>query len=112
MLCRAAAARDRPRALFVSFSSSFSIMIALDLLLIGPMGITGAAVASLVSSVAGFVVALVYYRQLGGAWRLLIPRPTDAALMITTLRHMVASARGRGGREAASDAPAPPSSPC
>jgi O-antigen/teichoic acid export membrane protein len=109
ILTRAAAARGMPRSLFVSFTFSFVIMIALDLVLIRPWGIIGAAAASCVSSALGFVISVVFYLRSGGDWRPLVPRYRDAALMITTVREMVASARGNG-RGADAEAPVPSSS--
>lgn len=105
MLCRAVAARSLPKALFFSFFCSFVTMIALDAVLISRWGITGAAVASLVSSAAGFAVAVGYYLRLGGSSRSLVPRFRDVALILTTLRHMAASAGGASGRKVAADAP-------
>ncbi len=108
ILCRAAAARGRPRPLFVSFLGSFLLMLVLDLVLIGPLGINGAATASLVSSAAGFVVAVVYHLTSGGNGRHLVPRPRDAARLVKTVREMVASARGRGaGKLGPEPRPAP-----
>jgi O-antigen/teichoic acid export membrane protein len=96
ILCRAVAARGTPRPLFVSFTCSFVVMVLLDLVLIGPFGINGAAFASLVSSAAGFVTAVVYYLKAGGDWRPLVPRVGDVARFVTTVREMIASARNRG----------------
>lgn len=105
ILCRAAAARGEPRSLFVSFSCSFVLMVVLDVLLIGPLGIVGAAIASLVSSAVGFFLAILYYVQSGGRLGPLVPRVGDAARFVTTLREMVASVRSRGGGTPAAEAP-------
>lgn len=107
ILCRAAAARGMPRSLFISFSTSFLLMVVLDLIVIGPFGIVGAASASSVSSAAGFILAIVYYFQSGGDWRRLVPRFSDAALILTTLREMLASARRRTSPEALAEPPSP-----
>jgi O-antigen/teichoic acid export membrane protein len=107
ILCRAAAARGRPRSLFVSFSASFFLMVALDLMLIGPFGINGAATASLISSAVGFLISAIYYLREGGHGRPLIPRLGDAVRFVTTVREMVASARRRGPVEGPATTPAP-----
>ncbi len=108
ILCRAAAARGAPRSLFVSFSCSFVIMIALDALLIAPFGIVGAAAASLVSSAVGFLLAILYYAQSGGALHALVPRVGDAAKFVATVREMVGAVRSRGGAAPRADAPPVP----
>jgi O-antigen/teichoic acid export membrane protein len=56
--CRSEAARGRPGVLLVSFTVSLFAMVAGDLLLIPPYGVQGAAVAALISSLAGLGVVL------------------------------------------------------
>lgn len=95
ILCRASAARTVARPLLVSFAASFAIMVLLDVVLIGSFGTVGAAVASLVASVAGFAVAVTYYLRSGSNWRPLVPRMSDVRLMLATLAQLVASLQGR-----------------
>lgn len=111
ILCRAAAARGAPRSLFVSFLCSFVLMVVLDLVLINPLGILGAATASLLSSAVGFTIALVYHLKTDLDWRTLVPRLGDALRLVTTLREMVASARGQGTPPAGTGARPAPSLP-
>ena len=65
LLSRAAAAQGAPRLLFISFALSFVAMIALDLVLIGPWGSTGAAIASLLASCLGCGIAARHYLARG-----------------------------------------------
>jgi len=104
ILCRALAARGVPRPLFLSFAASFLVMVGLDLILIGPFGINGAAFASSISSGVGFVVALAYYLRTGGAWGRLVPRLGDVKVIVMNLRQMAAGAR-RGGSELPAEPP-------
>lgn len=108
ILCRAAAAREYPRPLLVSFGASFVIMVLLDVLLVGPFGVMGAAGASFISSTAGFVIAVAYLLKAGWEWRSFVPGARDWAFMVGTLRSMLTSLRGR---KASSDGPPLPTSP-
>lgn len=109
ILCRAAAARGQARSLFVSFSISFVIMVVLDFILIGPLGIVGAATASLVSSAVGFAMAVFYFRREGGDPGALVPGFGDAARFVTTLREMIAAVRSRSAGGVPAEAPSVPS---
>lgn len=93
LLARAAAAQGRPRSLFVSFVWSFGVMVALDLVLIRPFGIVGAAVAALVASAAGLIAAGSYYAS--GSWSLrdFLPRPTDVTYLVATVKDLARSGR-------------------
>jgi O-antigen/teichoic acid export membrane protein len=93
LLCRASAARGVPRPLLVSFATSFLSMVALDLILIGPYGAVGAAVAATVSPALGLAVAVRYYRADG--WNLagFVPRRQDFVDFVRAARAMLT--RGR-----------------
>ena len=62
LLARCASARGATAMLNWSFGIGFGVMLGLDLVLIPPHGETGAAVASLVSSCVGLIVAAVMHR--------------------------------------------------
>lgn len=91
ILCRAAAARGAPQPLFISFAVSFLIMVALDLTLIGPFGIIGAASASLISAIVGFIIAVIYFVRGGGLWHSIVPRFGDVSLVVSIVRRIAAS---------------------
>ena len=93
ILCRAAAARGNTRPLLVSFVISCTVMVSLDFLMIGPWGAVGAAVASLIASALGVVVAFLYYRRWGWPWRSMIPRPADLGALARTVRDTAGVAR-------------------
>lgn len=63
VLCRALAARGRPRPLAQSFALSLVTMVVLDLLLIPAAGGVGAAVASAVGAGCGLAYVLWLYRR-------------------------------------------------
>jgi O-antigen/teichoic acid export membrane protein len=86
LLCRAAAARGAPRQLLVSFAASLVTMIGLDLVLIGPFGGAGAAVAATTSAMTGFVVAFGYRHRAGWDLGGFVPRLADLRSLLTTLR--------------------------
>jgi O-antigen/teichoic acid export membrane protein len=98
ILCRAAAARGATRPLIVSFAASFIMMIALDLVLIAPFGVTGAAIASSISSAVGFAIASFYYIRDDWHWRLFMPRLDDLAHIARETRGIGARLIGRRGR--------------
>ena len=89
LLCRAAAARGAPAALLTSFALSFSTMIALDFLLIPPLGDMGAGTASLVAPCVGLTVAVLFHRRAGVDWRILLPRRHDVGALVRTVREML-----------------------
>ncbi|MGH9265390.1 MAG: oligosaccharide flippase family protein [Acidimicrobiales bacterium] len=93
LLCRAAAARGVPRPLLVSFATSFLAMLVLDLLLIGPLGAEGAALAAAVSPALGLAIALAFYRRDGHDLGGFVPRPSDFVAFLTTVKELVT--RGR-----------------
>ena len=71
--------------------------IVLDLLLIGPYGGLGAAIATTTAYTVGAVaVGVVFCRQLGAPARSLIPRPGDLAWFWHRARPLGAAARGLG----------------
>lgn len=100
LLCRAAAARGVPRPLLLSFAASFLAMLVLDLMLIGPFGAEGAAVAAAVAPALGLVVALRYYRGLGDDMRGFLPRPADFSAFVATVRQMLGRGRAEGAARA------------
>lgn len=94
LLCRAAAARGLPRPLVASFAVSFTVMTALDFVLIGPFGATGAAIASLVGPIFGLLTAVLLYRSHWHlSWRLLVPGFADVTAFAETAKHLVRQAR-------------------
>ncbi|HEX2119236.1 MAG TPA: oligosaccharide flippase family protein, partial [Acidimicrobiales bacterium] len=93
LLCRAAAARGVPRPLLVSFAVSFLVMLVLDLLLIGPLGAEGAALAAAVAPALGLAIALGYYRRDGHDLGGFVPRPVDFLAFLTTVRELVSRRR-------------------
>ena len=95
ILSRASAARGDAKPLFVSFAASFVVMVMLDLLLIKPFALIGAALASLTSSLIGLLVAGAYYRSKGWGWREFVPRGDDVLSMANQLRQMLRALRGR-----------------
>lgn len=95
LLARAAVACGAPRPLVTSFASSFALMVGLDVALIPRFGAEGAACAALISSVVGLGVAAVGCRDRGWRWHDMLPRPRDAAAIVTLVRHR-GSARSVG----------------
>jgi O-antigen/teichoic acid export membrane protein len=95
ILGRAAAARNDTKPLVVSFSASFVSMILLDVALVEPFGVMGAAAASLIASAVGFVIALLYYRRSGWRFRDLVPRFADLRAMLTVVAQMLRALRRR-----------------
>lgn len=93
LLCRASAARGVPRPLLVSFAVSFLTMVGLDLVLIGPFGAVGAAIAATVSPALGLAIAVRYYQ--GDGWELsgFVPRAHDFVDFVETARGILT--RGR-----------------
>ena len=91
-LSRAWAARGETRLLVGSFAPAFLAMVGLDAVLIPRFGIDGAAAASGVSSVIGFVIAVVGHgRAAGGRLHILqlVPRPQDFVELFRTAREIV-----------------------
>ena len=79
ILARAWAARGRPMLLLLSFVVSVVVMLGLDVVLLPPWGLTGAAIASVAGSLAGLVVCVIAYRRSSVGFRaaLLVPRGDD-----------------------------------
>lgn len=88
ILSRAAAARRKPKALLLSFALSFITMVGIDFILIGRLGGTGAAIASMVGSLLGFLVAASFYRNWD--WRGFVPTWDDCTFAAGTGRNMLA----------------------
>jgi O-antigen/teichoic acid export membrane protein len=90
LLCRAVAAGGVARPLLVSFASSFVVMVAFDLVLIGRFGGVGAAVAATIASAVGLLIALNYHRKAGRDMKRLLPRLRDFADFLDTARQLLA----------------------
>jgi len=91
-LTRARAAAGAPRLLVASFGTTLVTMIVVDLLLIPPLGLSGAVLASVGSSAAGAAVAVA------GCWRawkpecsllVLVPRPRDVWELVMSPRELL-----------------------
>lgn len=87
LLCRAAAARGKPKALSMSFLASFVTMIALDFLLIPSFGAVGAAIGALASSIVGIGISFYYYVRWGWQISSFMPNGSDVDLLMSTMRH-------------------------
>ena len=86
-------ARGRPGLQTFGLGVGFVCTVALDVLLIPPLGGLGAALAStLAYSVAGTVMAVTFVRALDGSPSELVPRPGEIATFARAVRH-----RLRGG---------------
>lgn len=85
-LSRAWAARGDPKPMFVSHALMTAIMICMDLLLIPPLGIAGAALASAIGQIAGCCWCWLEWTGKGGKRQQLIPGMSDfsGALRIVT----------------------------
>jgi O-antigen/teichoic acid export membrane protein len=80
-------ARGRPVLQSVAIGVGFLFTVALDVLLIPRYGGLGAALAStLAYTAAGAVIVVVFLRVLEGRAADLVPRPSDAAWLVRTLR--------------------------
>ena len=94
MACRFMAARGHTRPLAESYGASLAAMVALDLALVPTVGIRGAAISSLFSSLLGLGVAV---RRLqtneGVASRSLVPTSSDFVELLATLRVMSSAVR-------------------
>jgi Na+-driven multidrug efflux pump len=76
--------KGRGRAGLVSVSTAIGLgaTVVLDLALVPPLGIVGAAVASLVAyTVTAVALSLGFQRVTGQSALALIPRPSDAAVL-------------------------------
>lgn len=87
--------RGRPILNTYSTAATVLVTLALDLVLIPPFGIEGAAVASSTAYTATFGLSLFWYRRLSGrsVWTALIVRPEDARTYVSVAR--AASSRVR-----------------
>jgi Na+-driven multidrug efflux pump len=71
-------ARGRPVLQSVAIGAGFACTVALDIVLIPPLGGLGAALAStLAYTAAGIVVGAIFLRALGGRPGELVPRASD-----------------------------------
>lgn len=88
VLCRARAARGDGSLLVRSFGTSVAATVLLDLLLVPPLGILGAGVASALASAAGLAVAVVSFgrRERLGWQELLVPSTADVKDLARLIR--------------------------
>jgi O-antigen/teichoic acid export membrane protein len=87
LLGSALTARDRPLLESAAAGVAFITIIALDVVLIPPLGGLGAAIAStLAYSAGGVTVAVLFARALGYPARELVPRPSDLSVLVARLR--------------------------
>lgn len=98
VLCRAAAARGKPKALFASFTANFLTMLILDLALIPSMEEVGAGIATLVASVVGLVVACLLYPWHGERLGDFVPRAADVRESALLVRRVLSVVPGRQPR--------------
>lgn len=89
LLGNALVARGYPLLQSLAVGAGFALTIALDILLIPPLGGLGAALASTVAySAAGAVVAVAFVQALGGSAAALVPRRTDAVTIVRRARDL------------------------
>lgn len=91
ILARAAAARGRTKLKLQSFGLTVLVLLVVDLILIPPFGLAGAAVASLIAASSGFLVCLVdFKRSAGHQLRIaaLFPRLADFRLVAEFARSL------------------------
>jgi stage V sporulation protein B len=95
LLARAAAAAGDARLLLRSYGLSLVVMVLLDLGLIPAFQARGAAIASVVASVAGLVFCLVSYRGAGAVLASFIPRPADLRRVLSAPLRLGRESSGR-----------------
>lgn len=100
VLARALSARGRTNVLLRSYVVSTATMVALDLILIGRLGLTGAAIASVVAPLAGLAVLLPRIRELvpGARVLTLLPKPEDFVETVRLLQRALRAAAARTSR--------------
>jgi stage V sporulation protein B len=96
--------RGRPGLVSVSSGLALAATVVLDIALIPPFGITGAAVASLVAySVAAFALMAFFRRATGAPVRELVPTWRDVRILLQHGAGMLSALRpeasGPGGRD-------------
>lgn len=91
VIARGLSARDRPRALFASYGTGLVTMIVLDLLLIAPLGLHGAALASSLAAATGLAVALRYAQVSGIGLSSFVPGTADLRTPWPLLRTLVSA---------------------
>lgn len=109
VLCRANAARGRPASLLLSYGCSLAVMVVLDVALIPPWGLAGAATASVASALIGLIVVLGSYRRAFGPDAALLRFAPRAADFMTVVSLPIRLAREVSGLRAHSavDRPKP-----
>lgn len=90
--------RGHPGLTSLAMLASVVAGVALDLALIGPFGIEGAAVASLGSYALSAGVLIAFYRRVsGGRLAALVPTAADAVALVGVVRNRVRAWSGAGG---------------
>jgi O-antigen/teichoic acid export membrane protein len=80
-------ARGRPVLQSVAIGVGFVSTVVLDIVLIPPFGGAGAALASTLSyTAAGIAIAAIFLRTAGGSASDLVPRASDVAWLVRTVR--------------------------
>jgi O-antigen/teichoic acid export membrane protein len=74
------------------------ITVVLDIVLIPPLGVPGAAIASTIAYLANLAMTLVAYRRISGGTvaDAVLPRPSDVAVFIEGARSALSRLRRRG----------------
>ena len=101
LLTRARTARGRTRLQLAAYGTTLIVMVALDLLLIPPLGIEGAAIASVCGPAAGLLICGASYRKdaerRGSSLGEFLPRLNDFRFVLETLlrtgRRLIESVR-------------------
>jgi O-antigen/teichoic acid export membrane protein len=98
LLSRALASRGDASLLIRSFALNLGTMVALDLVLVPLAGATGAAVATLLASIAGLALCLRAYRARGVPGRTFVPRRADVVRLAEVVRTVTRAVRTAVGR--------------
>jgi Na+-driven multidrug efflux pump len=74
------------------------ITVVLDIVLIPPLGVPGAAIASTIAYLANLAMTLVAYRRISGGTvaDAVLPRPSDVAVFVEGARSALSRLRRRG----------------
>lgn len=85
---RALTALGSRRAIVQSFSVSFLLMVSLDLITVGPYGLMGAAISSLVASATGAGVSVYHLTRRGVNLASLVPKAADGRYLLAALSRL------------------------
>jgi O-antigen/teichoic acid export membrane protein len=91
LLGRAAAARGNSDVVLWSYAANFGVMVSLDYVLIPPLGVTGAAIASVAGAAVGLAICLGPYRNTGQTsvgFRDFIPTVGDFHHLVLLLKQL------------------------